>query len=443
MPGLFGCGSCRCDGRHALDGGLPPKVLGHTGLGATSTTEVFSRAERDRCDTTVTVSGMLQTPVYLDNHATTRCDPDVLAAMLPWFTSQFGNASSLSHAFGEDARAAVEQARQQIAETINTAERSVVFTSGATEANNLAIKGLIASRLRAGASTHIITAATEHRAVLDPARRLERHGAQLTVLPTDSYGRVDPQSVADAITPATRLVSIMLANNEIGTINPVPDIAAICRKHDVTLHCDAVQALGRIEVDFKALDCDLLSITAHKLYGPKGVGALIVRRGGRRLFLEPLLDGGGHEQQMRSGTLPVPLIVGFGQACWIASACWRAESLRIAALRDQLWNGLQSQLDRLHLNGHPTQRLPGNLNVSFEAVDGDALMNRMTGIAVSSGSACTTADPEPSHVLRAIGRSDSLTRASLRFGIGRFNSASDIELATELVVRTVRELRSS
>ncbi len=385
---------------------------------------------------------MIQVPVYLDNHATTRCDPRVLQAMLPYFSEHYGNASSISHPFGDNARDAVERAREQIAATVNTSQRSVVFTSGATEANNLAIKGLITSRLRSGAAVHLITDAAEHRAVLDPAGRMKRAGARVTVLPVDQFGRVDPQSVADALQPDTALVSIMLANNEIGTINPIEEIAAVCREQDVPLHCDAVQGLGRITVDFENVGCDLLSITAHKLYGPKGVGALIVRRGRGRLLLEPLLDGGGHENQLRSGTLPVPLIVGFGEACQIASACQQADADRISSLRDRLWNGLQSQLDGLHLNGHPTRRLPGNLNVSFEGVDGDALMNRVTNIAVSSGSACTTADPEPSYVLRATGRSDSLTRASLRFGIGRFNTEDEIDFAVDHVANVVEKLRS-
>ena len=385
---------------------------------------------------------MIQVPVYLDNHATTRCDPRVLQAMLPYFSEHYGNASSISHRFGDDARDAVECAREQIAATVNAPQRSVVFTSGATEANNLAVKGLIAPRLRSGESIHLITNAAEHRAALDPFGRLKRAGAQVTVLPVDQHGHVDPQSVADAIQPNTALVSIMLANNEIGTINPIEKIATVCRERDVPLHCDAVQGLGRIAVDFDNSGCDLLSITAHKLYGPKGIGALIVRRGRGRLILEPLFDGGGHENQLRSGTLPVPLIVGFGEACRIASDCQRADADRIASLRDRLWNRLQGELDGLHLNGHPTRRLPGNLNVSFDGVDGDALMNCVTDIAVSSGSACTSADPEPSHVLRAIGRSDSLTRASLRFGIGRFNTQDEIDFAVDHVACVVKELRA-
>lgn len=386
-------------------------------------------------------SNMLRTPIYLDNHATTRCDPRVLDVMLPYFCEQYGNASSISHGFGAEARDAVKRAREQVAATVNAPARSVVFTSGATEANNLAVKGLIGPRLRTQKSVHLVTSAAEHRAVLDPARRLERAGARLTVLPVDEFGRIDPQAVSDAIQPDTALVSIMLANNEIGTINPIREIAAICRDRSVPLHCDAVQGLGRIGVDFEELGCDLMSITAHKLYGPKGIGALIVRRGRGRLQVEPLLDGGGHENRLRSGTLPVPLIVGFGEACWIASGYRHEEAARARVLRDRLWNGLRSQLDGLHLNGHPAERLPGNLNVSFDGVDGDALMNRMTDIAVSSGSACTSADPEPSHVLRAIGRDDRLTRASLRFGIGRFNVEEEIAFAIDYVVRAITELR--
>jgi len=386
---------------------------------------------------------MVQVPIYLDNHATTRCDPRVLQAMLPFFSEHYGNAASISHRFGDAARDAVEKAREQVAATVHAPPRSVVFTSGATEANNLAIKGMTASRLRSRVSVHLVTNSAEHRAVLDPVRRLERAGATLKVVPVDQFGQVDPQSVADSIQSDTALVSIMLANNEIGTINPIDEIATICRERNVALHSDSVQGLGRIPIDFMNSGCDLLSITAHKLYGPKGIGALIVRRGqGRgRLVLEPLFDGGGHENQLRSGTLPVPLIVGFGEACRIAIDTQREEEIRLGELQDRLWNGLQSQLEGLHLNGHPTERLPGNLNVSFEGVDGDALMNSVKDIAVSSGSACTSADPEPSHVLRAIGRSDSLTRASLRFGIGRFNTEDEIDFAVEHVSCVVKQLR--
>lgn len=388
---------------------------------------------------------MVSTPIYLDNHATTRCDPRVVQAMLPYFSEIFGNASSISHEFGWGARDAVDQSREQIAKLLNADPRSVVFTSGATEASNLAIKGIVQPLLRSSGQVtpHVITSAVEHRATLDPIKRLQRAGADVSVLTPDEFGRISPQQVADAMRPETSLVSIMLANNEIGTINPVADIGAVCQEHQVPLHCDAVQAVGRIPVNVETLEADLISISAHKLYGPKGIGVLIVRRGSRRARPEALLDGGGHEGGLRSGTLPVPLIVGFGQACRLVSEEESEESLRIEKLRDILWKQIRSQLDGIHLNGHPTQRLSGNLNVSFEGIDGDVLMNSLKKIAVSSGSACTSADPEPSHVLRAIGRSDQLTRASLRFGIGRFNTREEIDIAADYVVETVQRLRIS
>lgn len=388
---------------------------------------------------------MLHLPIYLDNHATTRCDPRVVDAMLPYFSETFGNASSISHKFGWDAREAVDRSRDQIAGLLNADPRSVVFTSGATEASNLAIKGIVQPLLRSSDSPppHIITCAAEHRATLDPIKRLQRAGAEITVLPVDEFGQVNPQQVADALRPETALVSIMLANNEIGTLNPTAEIAAVCRSRKVPLHCDAVQAVGRIPVDIAELGADLVSISAHKLYGPKGIGALIVRRGNRLARPEAQLDGGGHENGLRSGTLPVPLIVGFGCACQLAHESRIEDAARIVSLRDALWVEISTRLAGLHLNGHPTSRLPGNLNVSFEGIDGDVLMNSLTDIAVSSGSACTSADPEPSHVLRAIGRSEQLTRASLRFGIGRFNTREEIDFASEYVVATVNRLRAS
>ncbi|MFT5326561.1 MAG: cysteine desulfurase [Planctomycetaceae bacterium] len=388
---------------------------------------------------------MVQTPIYLDNHATTRCDPQVVGAMLPYFSEVFGNAASTSHRFGWDAKDAVDQSREQIAALINVDPRSVVFTSGATEASNLAIKGIVQPLLRSSSARppHIITNEVEHRATLDPIKKLQRTGAEVTILPVDQYGQVSPQQVADSLRDETSLVSIMLANNEIGTINPINEIAAVCRDRNVPLHCDAVQAVGRISVDVEELGADLVSISAHKCYGPKGVGALIVKRGNRRARPEALFDGGGHENGLRSGTLPVPLIVGFGKACQLAHELCSEDAERIESLRDELWKQLSSRLGELHLNGHPTERLPGNLNVSFEGIDGDVLMNSLKEIAVSSGSACTSADPEPSHVLRAIGRSDQLTRASLRFGIGRFNTREEIEFAADYVVSTINRLRTS
>jgi cysteine desulfurase len=388
---------------------------------------------------------MVQTPIYLDNHATTRCDPRVVNAMLPYFSEAFGNAASTSHCFGWEAQNAVDRAREQIASLINTDQRNVVFTSGATEASNLAIKGIIQPLLRSSESPppHIITNEAEHRATLDPIKRLQRAGAAVTVLPVDEFGRVTPEQVADVLRDETSLVSIMLANNEIGTINPIAEIADVCRSHNVPLHCDAVQALGRLPVNAEETGADLVSLSAHKVYGPKGIGALIVRRGNRRARPEPLLDGGGHENGLRSGTLPVPSIVGFGAACQIAGETVQAEADSIGSLRDVLWTRISSELDGLHLNGHQTDRLPGNLNISFDGIDGDVLMNSLKEIAVSSGSACTSAEPEPSHVLRAIGRSDQLTKASLRFGIGRFNTREEIDYAADYVVETVNRLRNS
>ena len=388
---------------------------------------------------------MLRTPIYLDNHATTRCDPQVVDAMLPYFSETFGNSASTSHQFGWDARDAVDRSREQIASLINADPRSVVFTSGATEASNLAIKGIIQPLLRSAGSKkpHVVTSATEHRATLDPVKRLQRAGADVTVLSADEFGQVSAQQVAESLRDETSLVSIMLANNEIGTLNPIVEIADVCRNCNVPFHCDAVQAVGRIPVDVRELKADLISVSAHKFYGAKGIGALIVRRGNRQARPEPLFDGGGHESGLRSGTLPVPLIVGFGRACELARESLAEEATRIQKLRDALWTEISSKLDGIYLNGHPDERLTGNLNVSFEGIDGDVLMNGLKEIAVSSGSACTSAEPEPSHVLRAIGRSDRLTRASLRFGIGRFNTRDEIDFAADYVVETVNRLRNS
>ncbi|HID22164.1 MAG TPA: cysteine desulfurase, partial [Planctomycetaceae bacterium] len=357
---------------------------------------------------------------------------------MPYFTEKFGNASSVNHVYGWEAYDAVEAARGQVASLVKASPREVIFTSGATEANNLALKGVMrASR----PGSHLITAAAEHRAVLDPARRLQRDGYQVTILSVDEYGRVDPDEVAAAIRPNTVLVSIMLANNEVGTINPIGEIGRVCRSRQVTLHCDAAQAAGRIPVDLQSLPVDLLSLSAHKLYGPKGIGALVVRKTAARTRIEPLLDGGGHENRLRSGTLPVPLVVGFGRACELAASALPDEAARLARLRDRLWTGLAAQLEGIRMNGHPTHRLPGNLNVSFEGVHGDALMARLKGVAVSSGSACTTAEPEPSHVLRAMGLRETLSRASVRFGLGRWNTEQEVDLVVAEVTEAVRTLR--
>lgn len=378
-------------------------------------------------------------PVYLDNHATTRVDPRVVERMLPFFDVHFGNAASVNHRYGWEAADAVECARRQIAELLATAPEAIVFTSGGTESNNLAIKGVLRAAPR---GSHLIVSAAEHRSVLDPAKKLARQGTELTIVPVDATGQVDPRAVAAALRPNTALVSLMLANNEVGTINPVREIAGICRTNGVLLHCDAVQAIGRIPVSLAELAADLVSFSAHKLYGPKGIGALYVRPGDSPIRLEPLFDGGGHERRMRSGTLAVPLIVGFGAACQLAAAILSTESIRLASLRDRLWSGLRERLEGLILNGHPTERLPGNLNVSFDGVDGEALMQSLTEIAVSSGSACTSADPEPSHVLQAMGVTEARSKASLRFGLGRFTTAEEIEFAIDYVAATVARLRS-
>ena len=378
-------------------------------------------------------------PIYLDNHATTRTDPRVVEAMVPYFTEHFGNAASRSHAFGWKAEEAVDRARGQVAELLGADPREVVFTSGATESNNLAIKGAAAMYRRQG--DHVVTVQTEHRAVLDPCRRLEREGFRVTFLPVDRFGLVSPQQVAEALTPETILVSVMLANNEVGTLQPVAEIGAVCKARKILLHCDATQAVGKIPVNIDALGVDLLSLSAHKLYGPKGVGALYVRRRNPAVRLEPILDGGGHERGMRSGTLNVPGVVGLGAACELAGSLMAEEADRCRRLRDRLHEGLTAALPGVTLNGHPVERLPNNLNLSFADVHGEALLMALRTIAVSSGSACTSASVEPSYVLRAMGVPDELAHGSLRFGVGRFNTEEEIDYTIEEVTRVVRHLR--
>jgi cysteine desulfurase len=377
-------------------------------------------------------------PIYLDHHATTPVDPRVFEAMRPFFLEKFGNAASINHAYGWEAAAATEHAREEVARLVGADPPSLIFTSGATEANNLALLGVVRA---ASAGRHVITTAAEHQSVLDPLRRLQRAGTELTVLPVDECARVHPDQVAAAIQSNTVLVSVIFASNEVGSINPIREIGEVCRQRGVYFHSDAVQAVGKIPLDLSELPVDLLSLSAHKLYGPKGVGALFVRRDQGRIALEPLLYGGGHERRLRSGTLPVPLIVGFGAACRIAGAEMLEEAARLEMLRERLKTSLLRELDGLRFNGHPTERLPGNLNVSVEGVDGEALMTGFTGLAVSSGSACTSADPEPSHVLRAMGLSDALTRASLRFGLGRNTDEAEIDGAARIVTTAVRHLR--
>jgi cysteine desulfurase len=379
-------------------------------------------------------------PIYMDNHATTRTDPRVVDAMLPYFTQIYGNAASRSHCFGWQADEAVEAARHEVAQLIGADAKEIIFTSGATESDNLAIKG--AARMYRRQGNHIVTCATEHRAVLDPCRRLQREGFDVSFLPVDREGMIDLDELASAIGDKTILVSVMLANNEIGVLHPLREIGALCKQRRVLLHTDATQAVGKIPVDVHELNVDLLSLSAHKIYGPKGVGALFARRRQPAVRLEPLFDGGGHERGMRSGTLPVPLIVGLGKACDLARMEFPDESARLLRLRQRLWHGLSSRLDDVQLNGHSQQRLPGNLNVSFPGVHGEALLMALKNVAVSSGSACTSASVEPSYVLRALGVPDDLAHGSLRFGLGRWNTEDEIDFVIDEVVRTVRRLQA-
>jgi cysteine desulfurase len=375
-------------------------------------------------------------PIYLDHQATTPVDPLVLEAMLPYFTEHPGNAASNSHLYGWEAEAAVKLARQTLAKAINAAPADLIFTSGATEANNLAIKGIAETYLQKG--RHLITVQTEHHAVLEPCRYLEKLGFEVTYLPVQNHGLIDLQQLEAAVRPDTILVSVMAANNEIGVLQPLADISTLCRQHQVLLHTDAAQALGKISLDVRAIPVDLMSLTAHKLYGPKGVGALYVRQGIR---LSPQLHGGGQEQGRRSGTLATPLIVGFAKAVALALANHDAESLRLTHLRARLWEQLQ-MLEGIYCNGHPTQQLPGCLNVSIAGVDGNQLLRSLQPhVALSSGSACASAQPTPSHVLTALGRDPQLARASLRFGIGRSNTLDEIHQVAQWVLQTVNTLR--
>ncbi len=379
-------------------------------------------------------------PIYMDNNATTRTDPRVVEAMLPFFTEKYGNAASRNHPFGWEAEAAVEEGRERIAGLIGASAKEVIFTSGATESSNLAIKGVAAMYKKKG--NHVVTQATEHKATLDTCKRLERDGFQVTYLPVDKYGQVHADQVREALTDKTILVSIMAANNEIGTVQPVKSIGRLCKEKGVLFHTDAVQAVGKLPIDVEDMGIDLLSLTAHKLYGPKGIGALYVRKKAPRVRLEPQIDGGGHERGMRSGTLPVPLIVGFGTACEIARNEMAEESERTFRLRERLRTGIMDKLPETYLNGHPTERLPGNANISFAYVEGEGLMMGIKDVAVSSGSACTSASLEPSYVLRALGVGDELAHSSIRFGLGRFNTEADVDFVVELVTREVSRLRA-
>ncbi len=381
----------------------------------------------------------MKLPIYLDHHSTTPMDPLVLQAMLPYFTEVFGNAASRNHEYGWTAEGAVEKARQELARLIGAQEKEIIFTSGATESNNLALMGVAEMYREKG--NHIITSPVEHKAILDTCQYLEQKGFQVTYLPVDQFGRVSAESVRNAITPQTLLVSVMAANNEIGSINPIAEIGAVCKEKGVLFHCDAVQAGGKMELDVEKMGIDLLSLTAHKIYGPKGIALLYVRRRNPRVRLKPLIYGGGHERGMRSGTLNVPGIVGFGKAAELARTLMKVEVPRIKALRDHLWAGIQAELDEVYLNGHPVERLPNNLNVSFAYVEGESLMMGMKELAVSSGSACTSSSLEPSYVLKCIGVSEDLAHTSIRFGLGRFTTLEEIDFALEKVVESVKKLR--
>ena len=376
-------------------------------------------------------------PIYLDNHSTTRVDPRVVEAMAPYWSEDFGNAASRGHLYGWRAEAAVEQAREALAGAIGATAREIVFTSGATESDNLAVLGVA----RAARTGHVVTTAIEHPAVLDAVEQLGREGFAVSVVGVGADGRVDPAAVAEALRDDTVLVSVIAANNEIGTLQPLAEIGALCRERGVPLHTDAAQAVGRIPFDVGALGVDLVSFCAHKLYGPKGVGALYLRRRRPRIRVAPLLHGGGHERGLRSGTLPVPLAVGFARAVALCVEERQAEQARIGALRERLRTALEKDIDGMAVNGSLAHRLAGNLNVAFDGVDADRLLLGLRDVALSTGSACSSADPRPSHVLLALGLPEARVRGSVRFGIGRFNTEAEIDTVAQRVAQEVRKAR--
>ncbi|OJY22535.1 MAG: IscS subfamily cysteine desulfurase [Myxococcales bacterium 68-20] len=383
----------------------------------------------------------IKLPIFMDYHSTTPVDPRVIEEMLPYFNEKFGNAASRSHAFGWTAEEAVDYARERIGKLINAqSEKEIVFTSGATESNNVAIKGV--AEFYKDKGNHIITSVIEHKAVLDTCKRLEKEGYVVTYLGVGKDGRVDPDDVKKALTDKTILVSIMLANNEIGTVQPIEEIGKLTRERGVLLHSDAVQGVGKVPFDVQQMNVDLASITAHKMYGPKGVGALYVRRSKPRVRLVAQMDGGGHERGMRSGTLNVPGIVGFGKAAEIMMNEGKEEGVRLLAMRERLRKKLQSSLEEVFVNGSLEHRLPGNLNVSFAFVEGEAMMMAIKDVAVSSGSACTSASLEPSYVLRALGVGDELAHSSIRFGLGRYTTDEEIDYVSDLVIDKVKHLRN-
>jgi cysteine desulfurase len=381
----------------------------------------------------------MKTPIYLDNHATTRVDPRVVDAMLPYYTEFFGNAASRNHSFGWQAEEAVEKSRKQIASLIGANSKEIIFTSGATESDNLAIKGV--AQMYAEKGNHIITAATEHKAVLDSCKHLEKEGYRVTYLPLKGDGLVDLDMLKDAITDKTILVTIMYANNEIGVIQPIREIGRLCKERGVLFHSDAVQAIGKVPVNVIQDNIDLMSITAHKMYGPKGVGALYVRRKSPRVQVTAQMDGGGHERGMRSGTLNVPGIAGLGEAAAICQREMAEESARLSQMRDYLKDRLTKEIDETYINGSMEHRLPHNLNISFAYVEGESLLMGINDIAVSSGSACTSATLEPSYVLKALGMGDDLAHSSIRFGLGRFNTQEEVEYTADKLIDVVKKLR--
>ncbi|MGA9186443.1 MAG: IscS subfamily cysteine desulfurase [Candidatus Acidiferrales bacterium] len=381
----------------------------------------------------------IKLPVYMDNHATTPVDPRVVEAMLPYFGEKFGNSASRNHEFGWVAEEAVENARAQIARLINATPKEIVFTSGATESTNLALKGV--AEMYAEKGNHIITQVTEHKATLDSCKRLEKEGCEVTYLPVQKDGRINMDDLRRAITPKTILISIMYANNEIGVVQPIEEIGKLAKEKGIFFHVDGVQAIGKIPVDVQKDGIDLLSMSGHKLYGPKGVGALYVRRKNPRVQLAAMIDGGGHERGMRSGTLNVPGIVGFGKACELCQQEMAAEDKRLRALRDRLTKSIMSRLDETFINGSMAHRLPHSMNISFAYVEGESLLMGINDVAVSSGSACTSATLEPSYVLKALGVGEDLAHTSIRFGIGRFNTEEEVDYVADRVVETVQRLR--
>ena len=381
----------------------------------------------------------IKLPIYMDNHATTPMDPRVLEEMLPYFMEKFGNAASRNHSFGWAAEEGVETARERVAKLIDATTKEVIFTSGATESDNLAIKGVAEMYREKG--NHIITAVTEHKAVLDTCKRLEKYGYRVTYLPVQKDGLIDLDDLKRAMGDKTILVTIMAANNEIGVLQPIAEIGKLCHEKGVIFHTDATQAVGKMPVDVNKQNVDLASISAHKMYGPKGVGALYVRRKNPRVQLSPIIDGGGHERGMRSGTLNVPGIVGLGKACAIAQEEMPQESCRLAGLRNRLRDRILGKLDEVYINGSAEHRLPGNVNLSFAYVEGESLLMGINDIAVSSGSACTSATLEPSYVLKALGTGDDLAHSSIRFGVGRFNTEAEVDYVADRVIETVQRLR--